>query len=134
MSTHTLAIVGAKFRPPAAGLLRVLPSASPLTLRREPGNQHDSNAIQVLVARDVLARVNVERLLDALSGFGTSLEDLATTPEWHLGYVPRTDAEGLAPCMDKIASAGAIGLVKELAGELTFSLTGAPSVRADFPD
>ena len=127
MTVHTLAIVGAKFRPPAAGLLRVLPSASPLTLRREPSNAYDSNAIQVLVSRDVLARINTERLLEAVSGFGTSLADLAATPEWHLGYVPRTDAEGLAASMDRTG-------MHELFGELTFSVTGTPNVRADFPD
>lgn len=123
---RTLALVGAKFRPPAAGLLAVLPAHAALALRREPSNLYDPNAIQVLVTRETLALVNVDRLAEACSGYGITLEDLASTPEWHLGYVPRSEAEHLAPLMDRASAS-------ELRGELTFSASGSAQVRADFP-
>lgn len=51
--------------------------------RREPGNQYDSNAIQILVMIKSLKKYTV------------------------IGYVPRTVAEQVAPVMDKGIRVGA---------------------------
>jgi hypothetical protein len=49
MTTKTLvALVGTKYRgPEMVALLASLPQGESLTLKREPDNQHDRNAIQV---------------------------------------------------------------------------------------
>jgi hypothetical protein len=120
---HMLPIVGAKFRPPAQGLLDVLAHSTPLVLRREPGNEYDINAIMVLVASSALAfgEGAEERFAKVLEGYGLTPEDLRARSEWHLGYIPRGDAAQLAPRID--------------AGErvvrcaLGFGVDGRPSVR-----
>lgn len=124
--TRTLAIVGAKFRPPAAGLLAVLPSGAALSLVREPGNPYDSNAIAVYVSRDVLRKLPAVKLDDAIVGYGTGYAALMMQERWHLGYVPRTESVMLAPLMDSAQT-------PTLPGELMFTASGQASVRADFP-
>jgi len=115
-----LPIVGAKFRPPAQGLLDLLAHSTPLILRREPGNEYDINAIMVLVASSALEGAE-ERFAKVIEGYGLTIEDLRARSEWHLGYIPRGDAAQLAPRID--------------AGErvvrcaLSFSIDGRPSVR-----
>ena len=42
-------IVGMAFRPPAGAVLSALPFSTPLLLRRQPSNEYDSNAVQVLL-------------------------------------------------------------------------------------
>ena len=123
MTTRTFAlpIVGAKFRPPALGILATLPSDCALVLRREPSNGFDVNAIQVLVARSALERLDARVLNEAVLGYGSSFGDLMLSAEHHLGYIPREDAARLAPLVD------ARGLV-EWSGALGFSPTGAPRV------
>lgn len=126
-SLVTLAIVGARFRPPASGLLSVLPGGAPLMVRREPSNQYDANALQVLLPITSLQEaVPEEQLRAAVEGFGFGLAEIFAQPEWHLGYVPRTDAELLAPSFD---SEG----VREVQGSLTFDLQGRPAVSFQVP-
>lgn len=65
-------IVGEKFRPQECrDLLESLPDGEPLLLVREPGNKHDANAIRVH-ARGM-----------------------------HIGYVRGSQAEALAPLIDR---------------------------------
>ncbi len=125
----TSLIVGARFRPPAAGLLSVLGSGSGLLVRLEPSNPYDPNALQVLVATSTLAKLPISQLQSACEGFGVGAEELcgANAPsEWHLGYVPRGEALEYAPGFD---AAG----VSEIPGEFTFDLQGRPSVSFEVP-
>jgi hypothetical protein len=132
-------IVGAKFRPPAAGVLSVLPGSASLIVRREPSNPYDPNALQVLVPADVLAALPQPQLLAAIEGFGFTLgeagpgqivtNDYARSPlemPLHLGYVPRTEAATLAGAFDKVG-------VSEVPAELTFATDGAPRVAFAVP-
>ncbi len=125
----TSLIVGARFRPPAAGLLSVLGAGARLLVRREPQNPYDPNALQVLVETSTLAKLPISQLQAACEGFGFGAEELcgASAPsEWHLGYVPRDAAEIYAPGFD------ASGLA-EVPGEFTFDLAGKPSVSFEVP-
>ena len=115
-------IVGAKFRPPAAGILAILPAGARLVARRESTNQYDANAIQVVWPTEVAQFVTkLEAINDVLVGYGTTLSALADQPEWHLGYVPRADAATLAPRMDAAQR-------PTLSGQLTFSASGNPRI------
>ena len=64
-------VAGTQFRPRRAGLRRTSPRAARSTLRREPANQHDANAIAVARRRRA-----------------------------HVGFVPRELAAELAPELD----------------------------------
>src|SRR5271156_4076216 len=107
----TYPIVGAKFRPPAAGLLSVLGSGSALLVRREPDNPYDPNALQVLVRCEELEKLPCEQLQAAVEGFGFSSAEVLgeeaipgeeqAVSEWHLGYVPRSEALQLASHFDQ---------------------------------
>jgi hypothetical protein len=123
MTKYTLAIVGAKFSPPAQGILSVLPTNAALVVRREPSNAYDENAMQVLAPTDDWANApGVAKLDEACAGYGHSGDDVLAKPEWHLGYIPRQDALLLAPRMDKAE-------VREVPGVLTWSAEGAPRVQ-----
>ncbi len=113
-------IVGAKFRPPARGLLDTLPLGARLLARREGSNAHDANAIQVLVRSEDFQPVSKEMEI-ACEGFGFGARQLESQPEWHLGYIPREKAAELAPRLD------ALGL-SELEGQLSFSAQGLPLI------
>lgn len=72
-------LVGVGFRPKEdRDIAKALKEGDALVLRREPGNEHDANAIQVL-------------------SHGT-----------FIGYIPATDAKLLAPKMDAGRPFGAI--------------------------
>ncbi len=125
----TSLIVGARFRPPAAGLLSVLGAGAPLMVRREPQNPYDPNALQVLVETSTLAKLPISQLQAACEGFGFGAEEICgrdAPPEWHLGYVPRGEALELAAAFD---ASGA----SEVPGEFTFDLAGKPSVSFEIP-
>jgi HIRAN domain len=121
------AIVGAKFRPPALGILSILPVGAKLLARREASNSHDGNAIQVVwpfMAETITDRFEVET---RLNGYGSSLEELTGQKEWHLGYIPREEAAKLAPLMDKEGLA-------ELRGSLFFSASGNAHAQFHFQE
>jgi hypothetical protein len=80
-------IVGLRFRPPEAReTLALLGVGDHLTLRREPGNPHDSNAIQVLIPAGTQLGVEDSPPLEA---------------EVLVGYIGRETAAQLAPLLDK---------------------------------
>lgn len=122
----SLPIVGAKFRPPASGLLSVLRAGNKLLIRREPDNQYDANALQVLIVRDELEKLPEAQLQSACEGFGFGSAEVLAAPEWHLGYIPRGDAEMLAPSFDRAATRG-------ISASLTFDFRGRPAVSFAVP-
>lgn len=99
---NVLPIVGSYYRPPAKAILSVLPVGTALTLRPEPENKVDRNAIAVWIASaDVPESCHGSLMLaGADTGFRISAdgdraednEDFLNTillqDEWHLGYVP----------------------------------------------
>ena len=109
-------IVGMKFRPPAQGILNVLPAGAKLLARREPSNAYDANAIQVLWCTDP-ALVETSKLDLSVEGYGSSAASVLAQNEWHLGYIPRTEALVLAPKMDAAGKT-------MLEARLTFSASG----------
>lgn len=135
-SLVTLAIVGARFRPPAVGLLSVLPGGARLLVRREPENPYDANALQVLADHATLDEIPNQQLQPAVEGFGfgVNAEGRVCDPETqqelpgpiHLGYIPRGDAELLAGSFDSES-------VSETRGSLTFDLQGRPCVAFAVP-
>lgn len=132
MSIQRSLIVGAHFRPPAKGLLSCLPAGSKLLARREASNAYDANALQVIwptsgVNSELGLGVMRDEVQKNVEGFGSSADEVFTAPEWHLGYVPRTEAALLAPKMD------AMGL-SELSGELTFAATGGAQIQFEVPE
>ena len=108
-------IVGAFHRPPARAILQVLPINCPLTLRPEPTNEYDPNAIQILVSTSHIPTTQHEQLEVLAAGYGFTLEEILAEPEWHLGYIPRDRNEGLTE-------------LGELEGKLGFDLKGKPTV------
>jgi hypothetical protein len=98
-------IVGARFRPPAQGLLACLPYGFPLVLSREPTNAHDGNAVRVLITDIRALSALEEHLVDEnLVGFGSTHADvlaLAKKGPIHLGYIPRENAIQFASILDK---------------------------------
>lgn len=87
-------IVGAHFRPPAKPILAALHGDCPLELRPEPENKFDPNAIAVYVwSADLADNADLETMTTNLLGFGSDLETVQTQEAWHLGYIPRVEAE-----------------------------------------
>ena len=116
-------IVGTWFRPPADGILAILPAGARLVARRESSNQYDANAVQVLWPTEVAQFVTrLAAINEVLVGYGTTLSALADQPEWPLGYVPRDMASELAPRMDAAQR-------PTLSGQLTFSASGNPRIQ-----
>lgn len=88
MSTVICPIVGAHFRPPAKGLLQSLPLHHTLSLRPEPTNEYDPQAIAVWLLTSTLTPELGPDLATYCTGFGYALADILAQPEWHLGYIP----------------------------------------------
>ena len=115
----TYKIVGAHFHPPAKAILQSLPGGAELILRPEPDNQYDPNAVMVLVESATIPASEHETLGLASAGYGVELSELLGAKEWHLGYVPRTEAIDLAPQLDG----------EQILGRLVFDAKGAPCVK-----
>jgi hypothetical protein len=121
LQSHTYPIVGAFYRPPASAILGVLHIGTKLTLRAEPTNEYDPNAIAVYIEtseiKNIVANEAAEKLLasEALNS-GISLDDiLSNASSYHLGYIPR-------------AIAAKIKLNSDTPAKFTTSLDGRPSV------
>lgn len=124
MTTHTLPIVGAHFRPPAKALLQVLPAGAVLSLVREPHNAYDENACAVFVEPKEILPDSYEELREAISGYGLSLEEIHEQPAWHLGYLPAKDMVGLAQPLDEALH---VNSRDSWPAKLTFTLEGKPA-------
>ena len=121
MTTRTLPLVGAHFRPPAKALLQVLPSAfKGLRLRAEPSNPYDPNAVQVVLVTDEIPHELAERIEEKTLPFGFDKEAIYAQAEWHLGYIPRTEAIHVQPA-----------LKGDLPCSLGFDEAGKPTVTFD---
>lgn len=95
LSPSSLPIVGAHFRPPAKALLAALRSSFPLELRPEPHNPYDANAVGVWMDALNLNNDEASELDGTLQDMGSDLDDILEQRFWHLGYIPRAEAEGL---------------------------------------
>ena len=132
MSQQRSLIVGAHFRPPAKGLLAALPAGSKLLLRREASNAYDANALQVIwptsgLNAELATGLMRDDVQKNVEGFGSSADEVFAAPEWHLGYIPRTEAAQIAPLMDAAQCV-------ELPGELTFAATGGAQIQFEVPE
>lgn len=95
MTTNTLPIVGAFYRPPAKALIDALPIGTRLQLIAEPDNAFDPNAIAVwLEVKDIPESVH-STLEESLPAFGHSLDTLKAQDAWHLGYLRKEKAKEL---------------------------------------
>ena len=103
-------IVGMAFRPPAGAVLSALPFSTPLLLRRQPSNEYDSNAVQVLLegftpdgafAAEFDACLSLAIDDEAELSRGQWHKSALTNP-LHLGYVKAKDgpAAQIAGIMD----------------------------------
>lgn len=84
-------LVGAHFRPPAVALLSALNGRTLLTLRPEPENPYDPQAMAVFWQPDQGDLIVSDAFIQALAGCGHTLETILDTPEgeWQLGYLAR---------------------------------------------
>lgn len=117
MTKYSLPIVGAHFRPPAKSILNVLPGGTALKLVPEPTNAYDPNACAVYVESANIPVSVHDDLAIAVEGQGYTLEEILEYPAWHLGYIPRTAAETLAPQISE-----------PLDGTLGFNMEGKPTI------
>lgn len=90
--TLTYPIVGARFRPPSQSILNLLHHHAKLTLTHNPHNPVDSNAIEVWVDSSEFSPQTRQKLIEYRC---LSLEELISTPKWHLGFLPKEIAQKL---------------------------------------
>lgn len=114
----SLPIVGAHYRPPAKALLSVLPAGTTLLARPEPENEHDPNAIMIVLRSSDIPHSHAEAIATAVAGFGFTSDEIFSQAEWHVGYIPAKIAIMLAPKL--------VG--QEAEGKLTFDLAGKPKI------
>lgn len=131
MTTHTLPIVGAHFRPPAKALISVLPAKAKLSLVPEgvfglDENPYDVNAVGVWVETSQIPSTQAEVLEGLIAGNGLTLEDVLGHSAFQLGYIPAKDAAPLRATI--IENCNAFN-TSTLPGELGFSLDGKPQVK-----
>jgi hypothetical protein len=113
MPKYSSPIVGMYHHPPAQGILRAAPHNCPLTLRPEPTNPYDPNAIQVWLTTEGIPPDNHDKLREELQGFGVSMDVFLGESEWFLGFVPR-------------GVAAIIHLDGDVPGTLSFDPQGKP--------
>lgn len=104
MTTYELPIVGLYHRPPAIGLLKLLPFNANLWVRSEPSNAYDPNAIAVDLDVDLLnltVKTALRREIEALFIDWTvrhpdkpalEFESIIGTGLFHMGYLAATEA------------------------------------------
>jgi hypothetical protein len=120
MPQHNCPIVGAFFRPPAKALLASLPFGQALTVRAEPDNQHDVNAIAIWLESENIGDASQAELLESLPGFGIDLNQIMSEMEWHLGYIPR----GIAAILKERSVVDGT----DIPGTLSFNAKGGPEI------
>jgi hypothetical protein len=90
-----LPIVGSFFRPPALILVRSIPVRTPLQLRPEPENPHDSFAIGVHVRLKEcqIQEKDMPAILKGIEKAGETIESFRAKEWIHLGYIPKESAQ-----------------------------------------
>lgn len=91
--TESLPIVGARYRPPADAILRILPYGHPLSLIAEPTNLADPNAIRVDAEVLELPREAFDLLQDVFAALAE--HGLPVAKHIALGYLPAAVAAHL---------------------------------------
>lgn len=144
-------IVGAQFRPPAALLLRVLPTHHPLYIESEPLNEYDPDAIRVMLDLSTLD-VDNEAIANILTNANltnpSAINDFVTNNSLHLGYVARS-SNSKSCQIDNKPSMGNTEIINALThlkfisprlnpnwrrpAHLTFSMSGQPLVEVTTP-
>lgn len=144
-------IVGAQFRPPAALLLRVLSMGHPLLLEGEPSNEHDPDAIKVLLPILSLDPDN-EAIANILQASHLSnqeaIDNWVNKKYFHLGYVAKSTnsrscqidnrpSPGNNEIINALIHSGAVPrgklLVWDCPATLTFSMSGQPLIQIEIP-
>lgn len=92
-------LVGQRFRPPAVALCQILPSGAKLSLRREPDNPYDPNAIQVWLDPAEIPSEALGELQLLAQGYGWTVPEIQAQHH-QLGYIAREFATVLAPQLD----------------------------------
>jgi hypothetical protein len=118
---YTYPIVGMFYRPPAQAILSVLSPGTELIVRAEPTNAVDPNAIAVWISTaDIPDSDAAHKKLElGAAECGLTLDDVLSTEEHHLGYIPAAIAAALK--LDD----------SDRPGELVFSTTGRYFVTFD---
>ena len=92
-------IVGQYYREregtPARAIFAVLPTGAELILLPEPTNEHDPNAIMVILESTQIPDNQHQKLDELAMGFGHSSSTILAQEFWHLGYIKATDAKVL---------------------------------------
>ena len=118
MTTYTVPIVGAHFRPPAKAILAVLPAGTELRVVQEPENPYDTRAIAVYCSGAAIPQVFHQELEVQAQGYGFDLATILAS-DWHLGY---------------IAAKAPKGYEGKLAGELFDRVSGAKAKLGFLPN
>jgi hypothetical protein len=93
MTTHTLPIVGAYYRPPSKLLLDNIAVGAEMQLHADPGgaychaNHDDPNAISVWLNTSAIPAN--EHLNFCLASYGSSVAELQLNEWFHVGYIPK---------------------------------------------
>lgn len=143
-------IVGTQFRPPSALLLRVLPSNHPLTLVSEPSNEHDQDAIRVMLDLHTLD-LDSEPIANIIQNAHLSnqeaIDNWVNHHTFHLGYI--ASSRNHRSCqIDNRPSPGNTEIINALTHNkeiphspvvwikpafLTFSMSGQPLAKVELP-
>ena len=134
MMSLKLPLVGMHFHPPAKVLLEHLPAGTPLILVADPQNQYDHLAILVMLELAENIPPVTEALLEALGGFGFTLEELHAASPVTLGHIGATGSKASlqSGCPDGNVEVhglvAAQGLEWPLRAVLAFGAAGRPCV------
>jgi len=132
MTKLTIPLVGAGFRPPAKQVLTVLPLGFELSLKAEPDNEYDPNAVAVFADMGNYPISRVELLDAVLSGTSFATSDVCSNGDMMLGYLA---ASGKKTAKGGLGNAEALMLAStlewglmELKCTLSADMDGAPTV------
>jgi HIRAN domain len=134
MTQYTLPVVGMHFRPPAKPILANLPSGAILRLAPEPTNPYDPNAVAVFVPTEEIPESQHQALDLSAGPFGFTLDQILEQDSWHLGYIPKVDAQGIAPVLSDFLDRKFLEDAERdnfISGTLSFSPEGKPQVTFD---
>ena len=126
-------LVGMHFNPPSKWVTAQLPAGTKLTLRAEPDNPWDENAIQVWLQEPGKALASrKEELTAALVGTSFTIGDIEAMPEVMLGHLAKTDGKPLKAepdCVGNVEIGEALRADEgRYSATLGFAVSSAPTV------